>query len=115
MEFKFSQVLHECIINGLKDFLGETGMKAVLFNIELGQYIDDPREFHANLYAIFNQGAFSLEKAIVKELFRRLNLTYVENRTFDFARQVSQARELSMKTRKENRKRFTICNHNSKS
>jgi len=98
MEFKFSQVLHECIFDGLKHILGEGGMKVVLFNIELHRYAEHPGELHENLYAIFGNGAFVLEKAIVKELFRRLNMSYEEASDFDFARYVDQAREL-FKTR----------------
>lgn len=111
---EFREVFHECILDGLRDFVGESGTRAVLFNIELSRYIDDPREFHADLYTIFKEGALSIEKVIVKELFRRLNLSYQEKSSFDFARHVSQARELFIKTRKEDRRRLTTCNHNSK-
>jgi len=98
MAFRFSQLLHECIFDGLKSILGESGMKVVLFNMELHRYAEHPGELHKNLYAIFGNGAFALEKVIVKELFRRLNMPYEEASDFDFARCVNQAREL-FKTR----------------
>ena len=110
MEFRFSQVFHECILDGLRNVIGESGTKAVLFEIELDRHIEDPRGLHVDLYAIFKEGAFTLEKVIVTELFQRLNLAYDEKSSFDFAGCVSHARELFMKTRKEDCKRLMMCN-----
>jgi hypothetical protein len=93
IEFKFSEKLHECILDGLEYILGEIAMKAVIFYIELGDCIEDPSEFHKNLYAIFGEGTLILEKTIVKELFRRLNLSCEERSDFDFARCVNEAEE----------------------
>jgi len=97
-KFEFSQVLHKCILDGLRRILGESGMKAIRPDIESCSYEEDVGELHEDLYAIFGSGAFELEKAIVKELFRRLNVSYEETSDFDFARYVNQAREL-FKTR----------------
>lgn len=107
--------LHECILDGLRKTIGDSGTKAVLFKVELGRCVKDPIELHRHLYGIFNDGAFGLEKVIVRELFRRLNLTYEEKGSFDFAGYVSQARELSERRRRENPKRLAPCNHNSRS
>ena len=72
-------------------------MKAILFHIELGHYVDDPIEFHRNLYALLGNGANVLEKIIAKELFRRLDIPYEKKGNFDFARYVNEARELFSK------------------
>lgn len=69
-------------------------MKVVLSNIELALCTDNPRELHRSLRSIFKEGAFILEKVIIKELFRRLDLPYEEQADFDFAGYINRAREL---------------------
>ena len=60
-------------------------------------HIDDPNEFHINLHVLLGSSANVLEKIIVKELFRRLNIPYEEKGDFDSARYVNEARELFLK------------------
>ena len=93
MEFKFYETLHDCIIDGIRHVISESGLKAVLFRIDLGHYVDDPAELHRNLYSIFNEGSIVLEKAIIKEFFSRLNVPYTDKGNFDFGEYVKQARE----------------------
>jgi hypothetical protein len=100
IEFKFFEVLHECILDGLESVLGKSCTRAIVFHIELGDYIDDAGEFHRNLYALLGLGALVLEKVIVKELFRRLDIPYEERGNFDFAGCVNEARELFLKKQK---------------
>ena len=69
-------------------------MKVVLSNIELALCTDSPGELHRNLYDIFKEGAFVLEKVIVKELFRRLNVPYEEMANLDFEGYVNHAKKL---------------------
>jgi len=78
----------------LESALGESGKKVVLSNIELTLCADNPRELHKSLCAIFKEGAFILEKVIVKELFRRLSLPYEERIDLDFEGYVNHAKEL---------------------
>jgi hypothetical protein len=61
-------------------------MKPFLFHIELGDYLEDPSTLRRDLYTIFGMGAEHIEKLIVKELFRRLNLLYEEKEDFDFGK-----------------------------
>jgi len=100
MEFKFHQVLRECIEDGLRCVVGESGMKALFFRIECGQFIDSPEEFHRDLCLIFNESAVILEKVVIKEFFRRLSIEYEERGDFDFVACVSHARELFMANRR---------------
>jgi hypothetical protein len=93
--FKFSEVFHECIVDVLRNLIGERGMKAILFHIELGDYLEDPAELHRNLCNIFGVGAEKLEKAVAEELLQRLDLCLEERENFDFGKSVEQARELS--------------------
>jgi len=93
MESEFFETLHESMLDGLRQVIGESGIRALLFNIELGQHLDEPEMFHRNLYAVFNEGAIILEKVIVKEFFQRLNMPYKIRGDFDFARCINQAKE----------------------
>ena len=92
--FKFSEVLHECILDVLENVIGETGMRVISLHVELGDYLEDPTELHRNLRSMFGVGAENLEKVVVKELFRRLDLCYEQRENFDFAKSVEQAKEL---------------------
>lgn len=94
MNFKFVDILHECIFDVLKNVTGEVGMKAILLHIELGHYIKDTGEFHRNMYEMFGDGAIILEKLIAKELFTRLGLSYSEGNNFDFKKCVDEGKEL---------------------
>jgi hypothetical protein len=94
MEFKFQQVLRECIEGGLRGVVGEMGMKALLFRIECGQFIDNPEEFHRDLCLIFGEAAVILEKVVIRELFSRLGIEYEERGDFDFSAYVKHAKEL---------------------
>lgn len=69
-------------------------MKAVLSNIELALCANDPKELHKRLRSLFKDGASVLEKAILKELFRRLSLPYEERTDLDFEGHINRAREL---------------------
>lgn len=93
-KIEFSQVLHESILKGLKNALGETSAKVVLLNMKSTRYVDSPEEFHRDLYAIFNEGALSLEKVIVKELFCRLSVPFEEKGDFGFAASVKCVKDL---------------------
>ena len=101
MESKFSQEYHRCVFDGLKSTLGESGMDAILFDIESHRCVEDARTLHKKLHGIFGDGAFTIEKVIAKELCRRLNVSYEEQKDFDFARSVGRAREL-FKTGRQN-------------
>jgi hypothetical protein len=101
MEFEFFQEYHRCVLDGLKSALGESGMNVVLFNIESHRCVEDARTLHKNLHAIFGDGVFIIEKVIVKELYRRLNMPYEEPKDFDFVRSVNRAREI-FQTRRQN-------------
>lgn len=69
-------------------------MKVVLSNIELTLCVNNPGELHKSLRSIFKEGASTLEKLIIKELFRRLSLPYEEQTDFDFEGYVNLAQEL---------------------
>jgi hypothetical protein len=94
MQFKFAQVFHDCILDELESVLGEKGAKNFLFHVESDRYIEDPQKLHQDLYTMFENGAVLLERIIIEELFRRLNLPYREEGDFRFETYASQARKL---------------------
>jgi predicted transcriptional regulator len=82
----FEDTLHDSILEGMQNVLGESCMRAALFHLQLVQYARNPREFHHSLETIFGQGAITIEKMIVKEMCRKLDLPYQEMEPFDFAK-----------------------------
>lgn len=87
--------------------LGESGTKVVLLNINPSQHLDDPEEFHQNLYKIFKEGSVVLEEVIVKKLFQKLNVRCEERTDFDFSRYVNHAKQLYAKRQKKVSRRPT--------
>lgn len=66
-------------------------MQAILFYVGLNQS-NEPNDFHKRLHIAFGIGTMPLEKVIVRELYHRVNMPYVESGEFDFARYVNLAR-----------------------
>lgn len=91
---EFPDLLRECIHDGVEGVLGWGGMQVLLYHFQLDQYWEKPREFHINLHFALGPGSVVLEKMIVKELFRRLNVPYAERDGFDFERYVNYAQEI---------------------
>jgi len=80
--------------DGLRNTLGETVMLTIvpLLKQTLQTYADNPREFHQELQFYFGFGALTLERMIVKDLFRRLNLHYSSGNELDFETSIGLAR-----------------------
>jgi hypothetical protein len=91
---KFSDILRACVETGLRNVLGEGSMHSVLFYLQLDQLEQNPRELHNKLYSIFKDGAVILEKVVVKELYQRLDMLYVEREAFDFEEYVKSAERM---------------------
>lgn len=69
--------------------LGQSGAAAVLSHMKMTSSLPDPAEFHKKLLVLFGEKAtLSLERAIVKDLVRRLEwaleLLSIEG-SFDFS------------------------------
>lgn len=99
---QFANLLSESIREGLKNVLGESGMQATLFYLGLSEHFGNLELFHNRLHSMFKDGAVILEKIIVKELFRRLNLSNYGIAEFNFESYVSFAKEF-FESRKEAR------------
>ena len=92
-QVEFHNILYECVLEAMKNVLGEAGTRAVVFNLKLTREGLSPDEFHKNLFAIFKNGSVILEKMIAKELFEKCGLIYRSSEDFDFERCVDVARE----------------------
>ena len=86
----FTNAVH----GGLDKVLGQSGAAAVLTHLKMTDGLPDPVEFHTKLLALFGeQATLSLERAIVKDLVRRLKWAFellaVEGR-FDFSETIDK-------------------------
>lgn len=94
---EFSEIFRESVHDTLKNILGEMAMQTVVSMLQVDEHLHDPRElhetFHGRLYPIVKEGVVTLERAIAKELHRRVGLCYEEEPPFDFVKCVIRARE----------------------
>jgi hypothetical protein len=91
-EKTFSSMLQLSIGEGVKAALGQA-ILGVLNGQGLFNEATAPKEFHKKLQAIFGNGATVLEKVIVKDLFRKLNIPYNSQQQFDYGEALERARE----------------------
>jgi hypothetical protein len=91
-EKTFSSMLQLSIGEGVKAALGQA-ILGVLNGQGLFNEATAPKEFHKKLQTIFGNGATVLEKVIVKDLFRKLNIPYNSQEQFDYGEALEKARE----------------------
>ena len=90
----FTKLLHGCMLDKLEELIGKNTTKLLLFHFKLDQNIANPREFHRRLELLLSEGAMILEKSIVRELYRRLNISYDEASPFEFEKCVDRAKKV---------------------
>jgi hypothetical protein len=91
-EKTFSSMLQLSIGEGVRAALGQA-ILGVLNGQGLFNEATDPKEFHRKLQSVFGNGAGVLEKVIVKDLFRKLNIPYNSQERFDYGEALERARE----------------------
>ena len=91
-EKTFSSMLQLSIGEGVRAALGQA-ILAVLNGQGLFNEATDPKEFHRKLQSVFGNGAGVLEKVIVKDLFRKLNIPYNSQEHFDYGEALERAKE----------------------
>jgi hypothetical protein len=91
-EKTFSSMLQLSIGEGVRAALGQA-ILGVLNGQGLSNEATDPKEFHRKLQSVFGNGAGVLEKVIVKDLFRKLNIPYNSQERFDYGEALERARE----------------------
>lgn len=55
---------------------------------------DDAKEFDRELHSLFGNGAFVLERIVVKDLYRKLSIPYDSNAGFDYEKSLATAKEV---------------------
>jgi hypothetical protein len=91
-EKTFYSMLQLSISEGVKAALGQA-ILGVLSGQGLFNEPTDPKEFHRKLQSVFGNGATVLEKVIVKDLFRKLNIQYNAQEPFDYGEALERVRE----------------------
>lgn len=93
----FEKAFGEAVDEGLL-LLGESGRKAAYFRLQKSYAIKkedipgNPEIFVDRLEKIFGLGAEVIEKAIIKSLYRKLGLKYIEKKVFDFMEYLNEAK-----------------------
>ena len=91
-EKTFSSMLQLSIGEGVRAALGQA-ILGVLNGQGLFDEATDPKEFHKKLQSVFGNGAVVLEKVIVKDLFRKLNIPYNSQERFDYGEALEKAKD----------------------
>jgi hypothetical protein len=91
-EKTFSSMLQLSIGEGIRAALGQA-ILGVLNGQGLFNEATDPKEFHKKLQSVFGNGATVLEKVIVKDLFRKLNIPYNSQERFDYGEALEMAKD----------------------
>jgi hypothetical protein len=89
----FEALFEETIRTSIRDLLGESSMRAILFHLNLERVASDPQLFDKKLRDLLSAPASIIEEIIVKDLFKRLDLLYSPRGPFDFQRYVGSAKE----------------------
>jgi hypothetical protein len=93
----FKRLLFEAVDEGLL-VLGKSGRNAVyfhlqsLYSLKKEDALEKPDVFVKSLRKIFGIGAGVIEKAILKSLYDKLGLDYKENKNWDFATYLNEAK-----------------------
>jgi hypothetical protein len=96
----FEELLEETITTSIRDLLGESSMKAILYHLSLDRFAKDPKVFDQKLREVLQAPASIIEEVIIKDLFKRLDLLFAPMGTFDFEKYTNAAKEVYMKQEK---------------
>lgn len=88
---QIGQVVRETIDQSMKDLLGAQGAESTFIHIKLVDYDKKPNEFHLRLTSIFKQGSAIIEKMIIKDLYKRLNVPLEGLPDFSYEEAVAHA------------------------
>ncbi len=97
----FEELLEDTITNSIRDLLGESSMRAILYHLSLEKVGSDPQAFDRKLRELLNAPATIIEEIIIKDLFKRLDLLYSPKGAFDFQRYTNAAREFYLSREKK--------------
>lgn len=90
----FSGIVRSCMMASLENILGKPAIGALVLHFKLDQLANNPSQLHETLARVFGNGAAVLEKIILKELYRRLDLVLGDTAfSFSFDRLVLEAKD----------------------
>jgi hypothetical protein len=87
----FSSLLRDSIGDGIRGALGQA-ILGVLVDQGLFDNASNVKEFHRKLQTVFGNGAFVIEKVVIKDLFRKLALPYISQEPFNYGDALEEAR-----------------------
>ena len=89
----FHNLMEQSVRGELKNLIGESASEAVLVNFKL---LENLNRLHDILSPVFKQGTPTLEKAIVKEMFRNMGESYeqLSDKGSDYDLYVSFAKKI---------------------
>lgn len=99
----FEEFFEASITTSIRDLLGESSMRAILYHLNLERVGSDPKAFDIKLRELLNAPASIIEEVIIKDLFKRLDLLYSPSGSFDFQKYATSAREIYNRREKNGR------------
>jgi hypothetical protein len=96
----FEELFEETITSSIRDLLGESSMRAILYHLSLESMAKDPQVFDQKMRELLKAPAVIIEEIIIKDLFKRLDLMYAPMGAFDFQKYAKAAKEVYMKQEK---------------
>ena len=99
IETDFVGLLQSSTSDTIQNILGRSGKEAMVFLLGELDDLKDPAKLHSGLTKILGVHSTVLEKAIVKDLYRRLGLPYDPSKPFDFVVFVWSARSMAISSR----------------
>ena len=72
----------------LRDMLGEDGAKATFFHVGLTNYDKESHQFHIRLFSIFSNGTSTIERLIIKDLFKRLDIPFFQDAEINYEKSI---------------------------
>ena len=71
----FEELLEETVICSIRDLLGESSMKAIVYHLSLGRLAGDPGALHEKLHELLNAAAAMVEEVLTVTVVTRFVVT----------------------------------------
>lgn len=88
-------LVRQSIEQSMKDLLGEDGAKATFFHLGMTDYDNKTKEFHVRMCTLFRGGTPTVERMIVKDLFNKLDIPFVEGDDQNYEKSVEYAMKVA--------------------
>ncbi len=89
----FKELIYTCAIEAMKRILGPSGTVATAYHLKLDEKTFDPENFHSKLAQMFHEGAESIEKVVVAEIYTALRMDIHDRPGYDFVKYIELARK----------------------